>query len=195
MKRDIALDVLRGIMLVVMAADHFGEPIFQYLYEIAGYVSAAEGFVFLSGMLMALVYSRSYLAGGWVLEQRVWRRAGLIYRYHVAVLLAVWVFSVVSQWAGAYWTSYANEMYREPWRALFSGLLLVYQPPLLDVLPLYVGLMSVAPFALRLMLQYQGLGIGMVLTGSVGLWWAAQFYWGDVLLGLLPDAILVRMTT
>lgn len=195
MKRDLALDVLRGMMLVVMAADHFGEPILQHLYEIAGYVSAAEGFVFLSGMLMALVYSRYYTAGERVLEQRVWQRAGLIYRYHVVVLLAVWLFSIGSQWAGAYWTSYANEMHSEPWRALFSGLLLVYQPPMLDVLPLYVGLMLLAPFALRLMLQYQGTGVSMVLAGSVGLWWAAQFHWGDVLLRLLPDVILVRMAT
>ena len=71
MNRDLSLDVLRGIMLIIMAADHFGEPLFQHLYEFAGYVSAAEGFVFLSGMLVALVYSRYHSAGGYVLEQRV----------------------------------------------------------------------------------------------------------------------------
>lgn len=195
MKRDAALDVLRGLMLVVMAADHFGEPVFQYLYEIAGYVSAAEGFVFLSGMLVAIVYGRHYAAGRQVLEQRIWGRAKVIYVYHLAVLLAVFVFTAGSQWFGGYWVSYATEMHSEPWRALLSGMLLVYQPPMLDVLPLYVVLMLAAPFALRLMLQYQGLGVAMVLGGSLILWFAAQFYWGDVWLGLLPDGLMVRITT
>lgn len=193
MNRDIALDILRGIMLVVMAADHFGEPVFQHLYEIAGYVSAAEGFVFLSGMLVALVYSRYQNAGGWVLEQRVWHRAGVIYLYHLVVLLAVFVFTVGTELSGAYWTSFATEMQAEPARGLLSGLLLVYQPPMLDVLPLYVILMLLAPFALRLMLQYQGIGVSMVLLGSTGLWWAAQYGWDRELLGLLPDAIMVRV--
>ena len=82
MNRDISLDILRGLMLIIMASDHFGEPVFQHLYEFSGYVSAAEGFVFLSGMLVALVYSRYYAAGGLVLEKRVWQRAGTIYFYH-----------------------------------------------------------------------------------------------------------------
>lgn len=192
MNRDIALDILRGIMLIVMAADHFGEPIFQHLYEFAGYVSAAEGFVFLSGMLVALVYSRYHHAGGRVLEQRVWHRAGVIYLYHLLVLLAVFVFTVGTELSGAYWTSFATEMQAEPARGLLSGMLLVYQPPMLDVLPLYVILMLVAPFALRLMLQYQGIGVGMVLLGSIGLWWAAQYGWGNDLLSLLPDAVMIR---
>lgn len=192
MNRDISLDILRGLMLIIMAADHFGEPIFQHLYEFAGYVSAAEGFVFLSGMLVALVYSRYHTAGGQVLEQRVWQRAGVIYLYHLMVLLAVFVFTVATQWSGAYWTSFANEMQVEPARALLSGLLLVYQPPMLDVLPLYVVLMLAAPFGLRLMLQYQTIGVAMVLLGSGGLWLAAQYGWGRDVLALLPQGLLLR---
>lgn len=193
MKRDLSLDVLRGIMLVIMAADHFGEPVFKLLYEFAGYVTAAEGFVFLSGMLVALVYSRYHTAGGQVLERKVWRRAGVIYGYHLLVLLAVFVFTVATDLSGAYWKSFATEMQAEPVRGLLSGMLLVYQPPMLDILPLYVMLMLAAPFALRLMLQYQGIGVAMVLSGSVILWIAALNGWGRVLLGLLPEMVLVRV--
>lgn len=193
MKRDLSLDVLRGIMLLVMAADHFGEPIFQHLYELAGYVSAAEGFVFLSGMLVAVVYSRYYAAGGWVLEQRVWQRAKVIYLYHVVVLLAVFVFTVATVWSGAYWQSFATEMQVEPLRALFSGLLLVYQPPMLDILPMYVLLMLLAPLPLRMMLRFGNTGVLLVVLGSVGLWWAAQYGGGYALLGLVPDALAIRV--
>lgn len=192
MNRDISLDILRGLMLIIMAADHFGEPIFQHLYEFAGYVSAAEGFVFLSGMLVALVYSRYHTAGGQVLEQRVWQRAGVIYLYHLMVLLAVFVFTVATQWSGAYWTSFATEMQAEPARGLLSGMLLVYQPPMLDVLPLYVVLMLAAPFGLRLMLQYQAIGVAMVLLGSGSFWLAAQYGWGRDVLALLPQGLLLR---
>ncbi|MGB3915993.1 MAG: OpgC domain-containing protein [Thiothrix litoralis] len=193
MNRDVSLDILRGLMLIIMASDHFGEPVFQHLYEFAGYVSAAEGFVFLSGMLMALVYSRYYTVGGQVLEQRIWQRAGTIYLYHLLVLLAVFVFTVATQWSGAYWTSFAKEMQAEPARGLLSGLLLVYQPPMLDVLPMYVAFMLAAPFALRLMLQYQLIGVAMVLLGSVSFWLAAQYGWGRDLLTLLPKVIMVRV--
>jgi hypothetical protein len=193
MSRDLSLDILRGIMLIIMAADHFGEPVFQHLYEFAGYVSAAEGFVFLSGMLVALVYSRYHTAGGHVLEKRIWHRAGVIYLYHLSVLLAVFVFSVGTELSGADWKSFAVEMQAEPIRAFLSGMTLLYQAPMLDVLPLYVSLMLVAPFALRLMLQYRGLGVAMVLCASGGLWLAAQFGLRATLLPWLPDALLVRM--
>ncbi|EIJ34347.1 OpgC domain-containing protein [Thiothrix nivea] len=193
MKRDISLDILRGIMLIVMAADHFGEPVFQHLYEFAGYVSAAEGFVFLSGMLVALVYSRYHTAGGHVLESRVWHRAGTIYLYHLIVLLAVFVFTVLTDLSGAYWKSFATEMQAEPVRGLLSGMALVYQPPMLDVLPLYVLVMLAAPFGLRLMLQYRGIGVAMLLLGSVGFWLAAQYGGGRALLALLPHAVMVRV--
>ncbi|WMP18881.1 OpgC domain-containing protein [Thiothrix lacustris] len=193
MNRDISLDILRGLMLIIMASDHFGEPVFQHLYEFSGYVSAAEGFVFLSGMLVALVYSRYYAAGGLVLEKRVWQRAGTIYFYHFFVLLAVFVFTVATKLSGAYWLSFANEMQAEPTRGLLSGLLLVYQPPMLDVLPMYVAFMLAAPFALRLMLQYQLIGVAMVLLGSGSFWLAAQYGWGREVLMLLPKFIMVRV--
>lgn len=193
MKRDISLDILRGVMLVIMAADHFGEPIFQHLYEFAGYVSAAEGFVFLSGMLVALVYSRYHTANGQLLEKRIWHRAGVIYLYHLIVVLAVFIFTVATELSGAYWKSFATEMQAEPVRGLLSAMALVYQAPMLDVLPLYVILMLAAPFGLRLMLQYRNVGVAMVLLGSIGFWLAAQYGGGRAVLALLPHAVMVRV--
>ncbi len=108
------------------------------------------------------------------------------------VLLGVFVFTMATQWSGAYWTSFANEMQAEPARGLLSGMLLVYQPPMLDVLPLYVVLMLAAPFALRLMLQYRAIGVAMVLLGSGGFWLAAQYGWGRDVLALLPKGLLLR---
>lgn len=193
MKRDLSLDILRGIMLLIMAADHFGEPIFQHLYEYAGYVSAAEGFVFLSGMLVALVYSRYQIKGAWVLEQKVWQRVGVIYFYHLAVLLAVFIFTMLTVISGADWKSFATEMQTEPLRALLSGIVLSYQPPMLDILPMYVLLMLCAPLALRLMLQFKGAGIALVLLVSSMLWGFSHQGGWHLVLQQLPSTILVRM--
>jgi hypothetical protein len=193
MKRDISLDILRGIMLLIMASDHFGEPIFQSLYEFAGYVSAAEGFVFLSGMLVALVYSRYQSRGGLVLEQKVWQRASVIYFYHLAVLFAVFVFTLFTVLSHADWKSFATEMQVEPLRALLSGMVLSYQPPMLDILPMYVLLMLFAPLALRAMLHFKALGIAGVLLVSTALWaYSHQGAW-HLVLQQLPSQVLIRM--
>ncbi|WP_298610438.1 OpgC domain-containing protein [uncultured Thiothrix sp.] len=193
MKRDLSLDILRGIMLLIMASDHFGEPIFQHLYEYAGYVSAAEGFVFLSGMLVALVYSRYQTKGGVVLEQKVWQRASVIYFYHLAVLLAVFIFTVFTVISGADWKSFATEMQVEPLRALLSGIVLSYQPPMLDILPMYVLLMLCAPLALRLMLHLKAAGIALVLLGSITLWGFSHQGGWHLVLQQLPNSVMVRM--
>src|SRR5437899_3266510 len=64
LRRDSYLDNLRGGFHIVMLVDHL--PIIlpgmftliAGLYEALGYVSAAEGFVFLSGYVTGLVYTR-----------------------------------------------------------------------------------------------------------------------------------------
>lgn len=193
MKRDLSLDILRGIMLLIMAADHFGEPIFQHLYEYAGYVSAAEGFVFLSGMLVALVYSRYQIKGGLILEQKIWQRAGVIYFYHLAVLLAVFVFTILTVISGADWKSFATEMQVEPLRALLSGIALSYQPPMLDILPMYVLLMLGAPLALRVMIHFKAAGIALVLLSSITLWGFSHQGGWHLMLQQLPSSLMVRM--
>ncbi|MCL6647261.1 MAG: OpgC domain-containing protein [Chloroflexi bacterium] len=57
-RRDLRLDFIRGYCVFMMVVDHIGGP--SWLYFLTGnnryIVSAAEGFVFISGMVLALVY-------------------------------------------------------------------------------------------------------------------------------------------
>src|SRR5579859_4066681 len=56
--RDLRLDLLRGFCVFAMIADHVGGASFVHWLSGAGeyFVSAAEGFVFLSGFVMGMVY-------------------------------------------------------------------------------------------------------------------------------------------
>lgn len=56
--RDLRLDLLRGFCVFAMIVDHVGGASYAHALSGAGefFVSAAEGFVFLSGFVMAIVY-------------------------------------------------------------------------------------------------------------------------------------------
>ena len=59
-RRDLRLDLLRGFAVIAMVADHIGGE-HSWLYAITGgdtfFVSAAEVFVFISGLLMGIIYA------------------------------------------------------------------------------------------------------------------------------------------
>jgi hypothetical protein len=59
-RRDLRLDLLRGFAVLAMVADHIGGER-SWLYTITGgdafFVSAAEVFVFISGLLMGSIYA------------------------------------------------------------------------------------------------------------------------------------------
>ena len=58
--RDQRIDLLRGFAVFAMVVDHIAGP--SVLYGLTGgnrfYTSAAEGFIFISGLVMGLVYQR-----------------------------------------------------------------------------------------------------------------------------------------
>jgi hypothetical protein len=66
--RVVALDFLRGVMLLMMMLDHAFFMGFtqwtaaqEWLYGFFGYITAAEGFYFLSGLVCSLVFHRGFL--------------------------------------------------------------------------------------------------------------------------------------
>lgn len=57
-------------------------------------------------------------------------------------------------------------------RAVLDAALLIYRPPLLDILPMYIIFLVLTPLALRI---GQKLGWKFAMGGSLGLWVLAQF--------------------
>jgi len=170
--RDMRFDAIRGLLLISMTAVHVPTPVSHFLHEPLGFMSDAEGFIFLSACLAGLAYGKTYRQTDWsAMSRRVWQRAGQIYLIHLAVILPV----VLTAWAFAgRITPLANHFHDflvHPWGSLALIPLLLHQPPLFDILPLYIILLGVTPLLLALARRR---GWGMVLAASACGWIAAQ---------------------
>ena len=188
MRRDIRLDTLRGVMLVLMMIFHWPGPVRRLTHEPVGFVSAAEGFVFLSGLIAGMVYGRVGLdKGNRTLQQRALRRARDIYLYHVIPLFVVWIVAISITETWEFWGAGIPYVYMKPWTTLVSGMLLLYQPMFFDILPMYVIFVLLMPLIIQQLLLGRR---KMVLLGSAGLWVLSQigiWAWSGELLGhVLP---------
>jgi len=81
-----------------MAAVHVPTPVSHFLNEPLGFMSDAEGFIFLSACLAGVAYGKTYRQTDWsAMSRRVWHRTKQIYLIHLAVILPV----VLTAWAFA----------------------------------------------------------------------------------------------
>lgn len=186
--RSWEVDALRGLMLVLMTVTHLPTRLTSPLGQPFGFVSAAEGFVLLSAYVSGLVYSRlAYRSGIDAMRQAFWRRALKVYLCQAATL--VFLFTVIA-WIGLKIDQPAVKdlmsfYLQQPHRALAGGLLLVYQPPLLDILPLYILFMLASPWVLAWAMRH---GWAPLLWCSFTLWLLAQFGWSTWLYELFAGA-------
>lgn len=162
-------------MLVLMTLTHIPTRWSDPLGQPFGFVSAAEGFVFLSGFMAGLVYAqRQRRDGDAAMRDAFLSRALKLYAIQAALLIFVLTVialaGVLTQQAAI--TDLVSYFLAQPLTALLGGLLLLYNPPLLDILPMYVLFMLVSPL---LLLHAGWRGWGGILTLSVALWLAAQF--------------------
>ncbi|SDC52776.1 hypothetical protein SAMN05192589_102369 [Paracidovorax valerianellae] len=169
------IDAVRGLMLALMTVTHLPTRLTQPLGQPFGFVSAAEGFVLLSAYMAGMVYGRlAWRKSVADMRQAFWRRALKIYGCQAATLL--FLFTVIA-FIGIRVDEPAIKgmmtfYLLHPLQALVGGLLLVYEPPLLDILPLYVLFMLASPWVMTFALRR---GWAPVMAGSVLLWVLAQF--------------------
>jgi hypothetical protein len=179
-KRDLRLDLLRGFAVIAMVADHVGGER-SWLYAITGgdafFVSAAEVFVFISGLLMGIIYAgviaRQGLGAALMKSlQRAWTL------YLMTVILTLTLMALAAQ-LGLGWGSGMTDT---TWSDLIVSVLTLHRTfYLTDILLLYTLLVLAAVPVLVLLVHAQ---ITFVLAGSWGLWmlWQiapqhAQFPW------------------
>ncbi|HEY0946743.1 MAG TPA: OpgC domain-containing protein, partial [Opitutaceae bacterium] len=167
--RDLRLDGLRGLLLVIMALNHITTDLRVFTEHPLGFVSAAEGFVFLAGLVAGFVFTRRRLRDGAKAAQTAaWRRARTIYWAHLGLLAFVcaWVVGFKAI-AGTPPGNAPDLLLISPVAGLLAGPFLMYQPPLLDILPLYTGFMLLLP---ALLAAYARGHRATVVGASFGLW-------------------------
>jgi hypothetical protein len=179
------LDALRGLFLVWMTLTHLPTHFSDFVNQPFGFVSSAEGFVFLSALLVARLYIHQAAQDEAGLRAKLWRRSLKIYGYHLLMLALA--FTVA---AGLAVTTHRTAIYNllnfyiaHPFVAIAGSVLLLYCPPLLDILPMYVIFLAATPLLLSAAVRW---GWNRILAGSLAIWFLAQFGLRD----LVHDAVV-----
>ena len=144
MKRDLSIDTLRGVVLYIMALYHFGGPLKALVNQPLGYVAGVEGFVYLSGIVFGLVTGK-YYKNLKQLYSKAYTRALLIYKHHMALVLFVFFVSLIVSSIFIDKRFGPEGFINDPISTLISSSLLLYQPWMLDILPMFIVYALIGP--------------------------------------------------
>ena len=179
LERRPELDALRGLFLVWMTLTHLPTRFADFVNQPLGFVSSAEGFVFISALLVGRLYIRDWVQNPANVRARLWKRSLKIYGYHL-LMLAI-AFTVVAGFAvhthKAALMNLLNFYLQRPRAAIVGSVLLLYCPPLLDILPMYVAFLFFTPMMLAAAVRW---GWRWILAASGLVWLLAQYGLRDV---------------
>jgi hypothetical protein len=153
--RDVRLDFFRGLAMFVIFIAHLPDnPWFGFIPARFGFSSAAELFVFCSGLASAFAFGRVFLRQGYGAGLfRVLSRLWQVYWAHIGLALVMMALSVAGWKLTG--TDYPARLglgwfYREPGDGLFSLMTLTFTPAFLDILPMYLVLLAMLPLVMLL---------------------------------------------
>jgi hypothetical protein len=174
--RRLELDAARGLMLVWITLTHLPTIASTYVNQPFGFVSAAEGFIFLSALFTGRIYYRMAEHDGYgAMTRKLWLRTLRLYGYHALLLAFVFLVAVPIASRGNrpglhnlldFYFMYGAK------QAVAEAALLIYRPPLLDILPMYIIFLMFTSAALLLARRIDWKPI---LWTAVVFWAMAQF--------------------
>ena len=176
--RDTRIDVLRALALLTIFVDHVPGTVYENLtYKNFGFSDAAEAFVLISGISVALAYGTKFKPGGRLLATlKMWRRAGVLYVAHIVITMLV-----MALFCAAAVFAHRPEMLKliniEPLmrntpEVLLGIATLGHQLGYNNILPVYAALLLMAP-AFVLFVSYRpvaALAVSGLLWLAAGLW-------------------------
>ncbi|HWB21103.1 MAG TPA: OpgC domain-containing protein, partial [Phycisphaerales bacterium] len=175
MKRDLRIDFLRGIVLLLIVLDHGrdnpvhkmfadGSKSITAIVTCWGYCDAAHAFIFLSGLVCGMVYWRLMLRqGAPAAVKKAFKRVGQLYAMHLTTLAVC---------AGIVFLAHASgkldpvkvgmgPFVTEPVKAGVNALMLTYTPWLMDILKMYIILLLMLPVMLMVYRWRRWVAIGL----------------------------------
>jgi hypothetical protein len=172
MKRLIIFDVLRGIFLLMMIVDHSPSWLRLFTDQPIGFFTTAEGFVFVSAFLAGMLFRRRTEKFGFAAARsaticRAWR----IYRAHLLTLAFAFVIGslFLAELPGV--RNMLGQYLKNPGAAVFGSAILLFRPPLMDILPMYIWFSFLTPLAF---LAAQRWGWKTVISASLAVWLISQ---------------------
>lgn len=179
LERRPELDALRGLFLIWMTLTHLPTHFSDFVNDTFGYVSSAEGFVFLSALLVGRIYMRRLVQDETGVRAQLWKRSLKIYGYHLLMLVLAFTvaaeFAVKTHHAAIY--NLLNFYIAHPFVAGIGSVLLLYCPPLLDILPMYIIFLFLTPLLLSAAVRLEW---KRLLAASGLIWLLAQFGLRDI---------------
>src|SRR5215467_1430920 len=175
-KRIDGIDFWRGFGLLTIFIDHVPENVFQHVtQQNFGFSDAAELFVFLSGVSVAVAYGTRFFDGETIGAIRaVLRRAFTIYWVQILIsLLIVAIFAgAAALWKEDDLLEDADVVVSNPLQTTAAILALLHQLENANILPLYIALLLMTPLLLVLARRDDRL----MLAASAGIYLAARAF-------------------
>ncbi|CAN7544158.1 OpgC domain-containing protein [Rhizobium sp. LjRoot30] len=176
MKRFDVIDGMRGYFLVFMLINHLifvgGYWLVEVNHRQFAFVEDAQGFVFLSGLLIGMVYARKMVKQGYAAgRDLIWARAFELYRYAMGTVIVILAAQMILPNAYRIWNNWlAYSHFDDPLRlSLIASFF--FQPTFMDILPQYIVYMIFAPAAVWFCLKGRW---GSVAVVSLIVWIAGQ---------------------
>jgi len=176
------LDGFRGFFLLFMMIAHanayLSAPLGKWNHHYFGWVEDAQGFVFISGLVVALVYARSLLRKGEAsMREGIGARIRKIYTYHAALILFFLACALLLPLIGIQ-ADILRQQAEEPFVFTLASLFLVTGTMHMGILPMYIFFMIATPAVL---VMFHTGRAPVVLAGSIALWLLAQTGWPDLM--------------
>jgi hypothetical protein len=175
-KRIDGIDFWRGFGLLTIFIDHVPENVFQHVtQQNFGFSDAAELFVFLSGVSVAVAYGTRFFDGETVGAVRaVLRRAFTISWVQILIsLLIIAIFvGAAALWKENDLLEDADVVVSNPLQTTAAILALLHQLENANILPLYIALLLMTPLLLVLARRDDRL----MLAASAGIYLAARAF-------------------
>jgi hypothetical protein len=191
MKRFIEFDMLRGILLLMMSVDHSPSLLRRFTDQPLGFFTTAECFVFVSAFLAGMLFrKRAEKLGFAAARSSSIHRARRIYWAHLVTLGFAFVLGsfLSSKLPGI--RNLLDHYLANPWAAIAGSLVLLFRPPLMDILPMYIlfSFLTSATF-----MAAQRWGWKTVLFVSFSAWVIAQTHVRDMLVTASKDLPFVQL--
>jgi hypothetical protein len=174
MKRLVILDGFRGFFLLFMAVAHYDGLTETWLgkvhHQYFGWVEDAQGFVFISGLVVGLVYGKQFLRAPSVgaIFGPILARIRTIYAHQVAlVFILLGAALLLGSWAAPDLAPFREA----PVTFSISSLLLLSSSANMGILPMYIFFLLATPFALALLNRGQ---VAPFFAAILLAWLAAQ---------------------